>query len=244
MPQTSTERIRKSVWKWTIERYNINTRKDIMMNTAIKYENGNFYITDDDNILTSVLASMTRNNTFFPNVRSAHVESVLKTKKDEKGNKVVDKDGKLVKVRKDVLTVSFSDGTWTSVTRSESDDNDLAMAFMYAIMKRLFGKPNDAGYVEGDGFMGKLKNLVKNIKTEESENEKKRKRLAEKEEADRKAHEDAVARRNRNPSIGSRLHSLEDKFNTLMDFLGRNKTENDKRDYEKHNNYNPTKKRR
>ena len=181
------------------------------MDKLIYIGNNGFEITENDDYLASALSDICRNNTAFPDIVDAY--------EYKKNVRTVNKEGKKETVKKTALRVSFADGSWTDVVKSDEDEDDRIVALLYAIVKRLFGTPTEGGYVIGDGFMNKVKKIVKGIRTDETDKELKEKRIKEKEEEDRKAHEEAVQRKKDKPSIGSRLASLEKNFSTLCEKL-------------------------
>lgn len=192
----------------------ITTYRDTYTGSIIKG------ITDDDFIVESVVNSLDRNNTFFPNIVEVKKDVVQSAKTDKHGKKIYDENGKKVKIPQERMTVKFADGTWVEVKRNSADTDDDGTALLYAIAKRLFGKPTDGGYVTGEGFMNKIKKIVDNIVTTESLEKEKKERIKNKEEEDKKAHEEAQSRKEKNPSLGIRLRNLEDRFNAFMDKFG------------------------
>lgn len=180
----------------------------------IETENG-IRITDNDDILSSVIASLSRNNTFCPNIKKCYLEKDVK-------RRILDRDTKkMTKVLRDVLRVSFTDGTWVEVVRNPTDNDDMSTAVLYAIIKRLYGKPTSGGYVNGCGFMNKIKDVVKNIVTPQKEEEEKRRKMEAKKESDNKSHTEAMIRKEKNPSLGIRMRNLEDKFEKLIEKLSK-----------------------
>lgn len=169
--------------------------------------------TDNTEALVDVFYSLAKNNTFIPNVTKCYLMQNV-------DRKVVDKTTKKkVVVKRDVLKVSFADGSWTEVVRNPDETADNSVAVVYAIIKRLLGVPNSGGYVSGCGFMKRIQRLAENIITPEKEEQEKQERIRTKAENDKKAHEEAIARKSKNPSLGLRVHNLEEKFDKLMDTL-------------------------
>lgn len=185
---------------------------------VVSKNNGHLCLNNDDEVISDVLASLCRNNTFCPNVTKCYLMKNV-------DRKIVDKETKKkVVVKRDVLKVSFADDTWTEVVRNPNEQADDSIAIVYAIIKRMFGEPNAGGYVAGGGFMKRIQKMAQNIITPEKEEEEKQARIKTKAENDKKAHEEAVARRESNPSLGLRVHNLEKKFDELMDILKSSQT--------------------
>lgn len=111
------------------------------METLIKNiadENGNIVemkVTDNDEHLASCLASLSRNNTFVPGI-----------------SRVIYNDP--------VTKVWFKDGTSVTIKTSKGDVFSKEIGLCYAIIKRVFGVPDEKGEVKSDGYMNKLKKMV------------------------------------------------------------------------------------
>lgn len=110
------------------------------METLIKNitdNNGNIVemkITDNDEHLASCLASLSRNNTFVPGV-----------------SRVLYNDP--------FTKVWFKDGTSVSIRTSKGDSFSKEVGLCYAIIKRIFGVPNEKGEIQSDGYMNRLKKI-------------------------------------------------------------------------------------
>lgn len=171
----------------------------------------------DRGLFAGVISDLVKNNTAFPEITNVRIEK--KMVRARENGKSVKKDGKVERVERDVMTVRFADDSWVEVVRNPDDGQDEMVALVYAIVKRLMGKPNENGYVHGSGFMRKLKDVLDNASTPKKDAETKAATIKAKEESDKIAHEKALERKAMNPSIGSRLRDLEDKFVILCDKL-------------------------
>lgn len=171
----------------------------------------------DRGLFASVIADLVKNNTAFPEITNVRIEKKLVRAKEN--GKSVKKDGKVERVERDVMTVRFADDSWVEVVRNPEDGQDEMVALVYALVKRLMGKPNENGYVHGSGFMRKLKDVLDNASTPKKDAETKAATIKAKEESDKKEHEKALERKALHPSIGSRLRDLEDKFMVIIDKL-------------------------
>lgn len=111
------------------------------MNTIVKnYKNESgevigFGITDDVEKLAYLLASLSRNNTFMPNIE-----------------RIIYNDP--------VTKVWFVDGTHVTIKTSSHDTFNKEVGLCYAIIKRLLGKPDENGEIKSDGYMCALKRMV------------------------------------------------------------------------------------
>ena len=171
----------------------------------------------DRGLFASVIADLVKNNTAFPEITNVRIEKKLVRAKEN--GKSVKKDGKVERVERDVMTVRFVDDSWVEVVRNPEDGQYEMVALVYALVKRLMGKPNANGYVHGSGFMRKLKDVLDNASTPKKDAETKAATIKAKEESDKKEHEKALERKALHPSIGSRLRDLEDKFMVIIDKL-------------------------
>lgn len=140
--------------------------------------------------LRAMYKSLDMNNTFMPNIERVIYNLGKKAypKRDENGHKIKDENGKLVMAKPiDVLTtvVFFKDHTKVIVTNSEHDGIELTevavnktdknapkvkvaterskeIGLMYAIAKRMIGRPDDKGTITPNGFINKIQSVVKN----------------------------------------------------------------------------------
>ena len=188
------------------------------MNSVIEIdEYGIKHITEDDDILTCVTNSLARNNTFFPNIDKIKIQDIDThvVVMDENGKPKKDDKGKVIKekCKQRQMMVRYADGSWNTVRLNPNDKNDPMVALLYAMVKRLFGVPNDRGYVNGSQFMNKLNNMIKNAETPEKLEDEKAKRAKEKSEHDKAEHDAAEKRKEENPS----LHSCVAKQNKILE---------------------------
>lgn len=111
------------------------------MNTIVKnYKNESgevigFGLTEDNGKLASLLASLSRNNTFMPNIK-----------------RIIYNDP--------VTKVWFKDGTHVTIKTSSQDTFNKEVGLCYALIKRLMGKPDENGEIKSDGYMCALKRMV------------------------------------------------------------------------------------
>ena len=172
-------------------------------------------VTEDDSVLSQALASLGRNNTFCPNVAKVAVTVEKTAARNDDGSKKRDEAGKVVTRDQKRMTVWFADGTFVKVDLREGDADDPVTALSFAIVKRLFGSLTPSGYVNGGGFLGKLKGFVDAAETPE----KLEKARSEAAEARKRAEAEVKKEADEHPSLGKRLRSLEEKFATVLDVL-------------------------
>ena len=130
----------------------------------------------EEKYLNPVIKSMYRNNTFFPAIRN------------------IVKNGSVVKM-------FFEDDTSVHVRRSPEDPDNLAAAIAFCVFKRLFGKPNEKGEIDGDGFTTFLKKTIHNKVFDQGAHDAKEKAERERKQAEkrRKAGETPATHENKKP---------------------------------------------
>ena len=155
------------------------------MNKVIDTDcDGRIVRTSNDCLWRAFTKSMVRNNSFCP-----AIDNVIFSLKTSETKAVRDADGKLVidetsgKPKRETValeapilatTVMFTDGTKVSVVNSGHDAVTLdpknpkvasaaskEAGIVYAIVKRIFGKPLENGMIDGDGFGRKLRDIAK-----------------------------------------------------------------------------------
>lgn len=120
------------------------------------------FIVKDVALFNAAAQSINYNNTFVPAV-SRVIYNLKAAKKDGENNVLA-------------TIVFFNDGTKVTVINSDNDDIEVVTdektgvktasmaskerALTYAICKKLFGKPDEKGAVQGNGFGRKLRDLV------------------------------------------------------------------------------------
>lgn len=120
------------------------------------------FMVKDAPLFNAAIKSIDRNNTFVPAI-SRVIYNLKVAKNDEEKNVLA-------------TIVFFKDGTKVAVTNSDNDGIEIVTdektgvktasmaskerALTYAICKKLFGKPDEKGKVQGDGFGRKLRDLV------------------------------------------------------------------------------------
>lgn len=147
------------------------------MNTVMKIVNGEVRVTENDNILGAVIASLTRNNTFIPNIdrviynlgkkivkggeneESYPVDILATTVYFKDGTKVTVKNTIKDKIQVITEKITLSDGSVKEVRTASHDSREIGL--MYAIVKRLIGTPSESGEINGNGFSGFLRDQVK-----------------------------------------------------------------------------------
>lgn len=105
-------------------------------------------VTYNHEVLTPVIKSLHRNNTFFPAIKNIIV------------------NGPFTKM-------FFVDGTSVSVKRSDADPANVDAAIAFCVFKRLFGKPDENGDIQGDGFSSYLRKTVAGRVFDQAAHEKK-----------------------------------------------------------------------
>lgn len=139
------------------------------MNTVIKdtFGEGNDIAYEIDNcLMDKVLKSLSRNNTFTPNI--TRVIYNLNKDKSVLATTVYFIDGTKVTVKnsgKDKVTlckekVKLSDGSVEEIETASEESREVGL--VYAILKRIICSPDDKGCVNGKGFGSFLKKTVKN----------------------------------------------------------------------------------
>lgn len=119
------------------------------MNTVLIPTPYGFRVTDNDNVLSSVLVSLAKRNAFMPNI-----------------TKVLYNDP--------VTKVYFADGTWVIVKTSEHDTFDKERGLIYALAKKMMGEIDPkTNEVKSNGYMCELKRFVDNAYDQKDEKAKK-----------------------------------------------------------------------
>lgn len=133
----------------------------------------------DSESWNNLVESLEKSNAFIPDIKRTlfNVGTKKYTVRDENGKTVKDENGKpKTEVRKVLTTVIFfTDGTKCTVTNSEHDGvkfeknkNGIEVAsacskevgVVYALVKKLAGRPDKNGNILGNGFGRKLHDLV------------------------------------------------------------------------------------
>lgn len=129
-------------------------------------------VTDDDELLESVVTSLARNSTFCPGIsRTIYNLSKKRNEKTHRNDYVLAttvffKDGTKVTVKNsmndkvNVITekVKLSDGTTRDVETASIESREIGL--VYAILKRMICVPEECGTVEGKGFANFLRKKV------------------------------------------------------------------------------------
>lgn len=114
---------------------------------------------DSTPMTDAVVASLAENGTYVPEIEHVTYNSGMKTDEShvdlKTGKTVVDREHQV-----DVTIVDFVDGTRTVVSCSAHDTPDRQTAITNAIAKRVFGKVNCKGMVEGNGTGVKLRKIA------------------------------------------------------------------------------------
>jgi len=115
-------------------------------------------VTDNDTILTSVITSLVKRNSFMPNVE-----------------RIIYNDP--------VIKVYFVDGTWVLLKTTQGDTFDKERGLVYALVKRMMGTPDPVTHeVKGGGYMGALHRMIDSATDQKKNREEKEKAAAEKKE--------------------------------------------------------------
>ena len=125
------------------------------MEPAIIATNDGIRVTDNDDILTSVITSLVKRNSFMPNVeRIVYSDPAVK--------------------------VWFADGTWVLLKTTSGDTFDKERGLVYALVKRMMGTPDPVTHeVKGGGYMGALHRMIESATDQKRSREEKEKSRAE-----------------------------------------------------------------
>ena len=126
------------------------------MEPAIIATEDGIRVTDNDEILTSVITSLVKRNAFMPNVRH-------------------------IVYHNPAIKVYFSDGTWVLLKATNGDVFDKERGLVYALVKRMMGTPDPVTHeVKGGGYMSAIRRMVDSATDQIKNREEKEKARAEK----------------------------------------------------------------
>lgn len=191
------------------------------------------------------LSDMVHNNTYCP--EPVRVIYNIGTKAypilDENDKHKRNQDGKLVygdPVKVLTTIVFFDDGTKVTVTNSEhdgikfinqpvskdpdaptvlvADSTSKEAGFVYAMVKRLVGKPDENGLIQGDGFGRKLHDIVANAYDTALE-EAKNKHKAKQNKAKHAAKQENAKPKAPRPSIAQTAVDFKNAVDTFKDMI-------------------------
>jgi hypothetical protein len=170
------------------------------MEQAIIATDEGIRVTDNDEILTSVLASLMKRNSFMPNVE-----------------RIIYNDP--------VIKVYFVDGTWVLLKTTHGDTFDKERGLVYALVKRMMGTPDPVTHeVKGGGYMGALHRMIDSATDQKKNREEKEKAAAEKKEKKEKKEKgkpDAapVEKKQKEASLRDRVNELSSLLKDIKESL-------------------------